>query len=121
MHHEQSFNEWKSCIPKPPAPVLSYHGVKLHVTVSADSSQNGLGSVCIQNNKPIAYSSRALSDTERNYGQIEKEILALLYLCQRFNSYIFGRAFTAEIDHKPFVTILKKQYTLQHLKYRRCF
>ena len=50
--------------------VLSYNAVKLPVTVSADSSQNGLGSVCIQNNKPSAYFSRALTNTERNYGQI---------------------------------------------------
>ena len=61
IRHEQSFNELKSCISKPP--VLSYNDVKLPVTVSADSSQNGLSSVCIQNNKPIAYSSPALTDT----------------------------------------------------------
>ena len=106
VQHEQSFNKLKSCISKPP--VLSYYDVKLPVTVSADSPQNGLGSVCIQNNKPIAYSSRALTDTERNYGQIEKELLALMYACQKFDSYIFGREFTAETDHKPLVTIMKK-------------
>ena len=76
VHHEQSFNELKSCISKPP--VLSYSDVKLPVPVSTDSSQNGIGSVCIQNNKPIAYSSRALTDTERNYGEI-----TMLYVCQR--------------------------------------
>ena len=97
------------------------YDVKLPVTVSADSSQNGIGSVCIQNNKPIAYSSCALTDTERNYGQIEKVLLALMYACQKFDSYIFGREFTAETDHKPLVTIMKKPYTLQHLEYRRCF
>ena len=65
-------------------------------------------SVCIQNNKPIAYSSRAQTDTERNYGQIEKELLLLLYASQKFDSYIFGREFTAETDHKPLVSIMKK-------------
>ena len=64
VHHEQSFNGLKSYISKPP--VLSYYEVKLPVTVSNDSSQNGVGSVC------IGYSSCALIDTERNYGQLEK-------------------------------------------------
>ena len=49
----------------------------------------------------LLYSSRALSDTEHNYGQIEKELLALLYACQKFDSFILGREFTVEPDHKP--------------------
>ena len=88
--------------------MLLYYDVKLPVTVSADLSQNGLGIVIIQNNKPIAYCSRALTDTERNYRQIEKELLALLYAYQKFDSYKFGREFIAETDHKPLVTIMKK-------------
>ena len=82
--------------------------MKIHVTISADSSQNGLDSVCIQNNKPIAYSTRALTDTERNYGQIEKELLALLYSYQKIDSFIFSRELTAETDHKSLITIMKK-------------
>ena len=86
--------------------MLSYYDVKRPIIFSADSSQNDLGSVCIQNNKPIAYSSRALTDAKRNYGQIEKELLALLYASQTFDSYIISREFSAETDHKPLVIIM---------------
>ena len=43
-----------------------------------DSSQIGLGAALMQNGHPIAYASRALTETQSRYGQIEKEMLTIV-------------------------------------------
>ena len=46
-------------------------------------------------------SSRSLIDVERRYSQTEKEALALVWACERFNLNLSGRSFELETDHKP--------------------
>ena len=38
---------------------------------------------------------------EWRYGQTEKEALALVWACERFNIYVYGHKFELETDHKP--------------------
>eukprot|EP00731_Ephydatia_muelleri_P033072 Em0025g28a len=71
------------------APVLAFYNVKKPVTVSCDVSNFGLGAVLLQENKPIAYASSALTDTEKRYAQIEKELLAVVYALEKFNQYVY--------------------------------
>ena len=56
----------------------------------------------------MAYASRALTDTETRYAQIEKEMLAIVYALEKFNQFTFGRHVTVYSDHKPLEAILKK-------------
>lgn len=105
-HHMAAFTRLKELLTSPP--VLQYFDVHQPVVLSADASQHGLGAVCLQNNKPVAFASRALTETESRYAQIEKELLALVYACQKFHDYIYGRPVTIETDHQPLITILKK-------------
>ena len=58
--------------------------------------------------KPIAYGSRALSDTEKNYAQIEKEMLAVVYCLEKYHHYIYGREVIVYTDRKPLVNIKQK-------------
>ena len=91
------------------APVLAYYDVTKPVTVQCDASQTGLGAALLQDGHPIAYSSRALTATERNYAQIAKELLAIVYACEKFDQYIFGKSdVVVESDHKPRETIFRK-------------
>ena len=89
-------------------PVLAYYDVSKPVQIECDASQNGLGGVILQENRPIAYTSRSLTDTEKRYAQIEKETLSVLHACKKFHNYIFGKPVTVFNDHKPLVAIFSK-------------
>ena len=56
------------------APVLHYYDVSKPIAVQCDASQSGLGAVLLQDDQPVCCASRALSDTESHYAQIEKEM-----------------------------------------------
>ena len=56
----------------------------------------------------MAYASRALSPAQERYVQIEKELLAIVFACEKFHQYIFGKKFQVKTDHKPLVSIFKK-------------
>ena len=53
--------------------VLQFYDLTKEVTIQCDTSSSGLGAILIQDGRPIAYASKALTTTERNYAQIEKE------------------------------------------------
>ena len=56
---------------------------------------------------PVAYGSRLLTSSEMNYAQIEKETLAILFGCNKFNQHLYGVKFTVESDHQPLESIFK--------------
>uniref|UniRef100_A0A8C7JBX1 Gypsy retrotransposon integrase-like protein 1 n=1 Tax=Oncorhynchus kisutch TaxID=8019 RepID=A0A8C7JBX1_ONCKI len=90
-------------------PVLRYYDVMKPVTIQSDSSQRGLGCCLMQEGQPVAFASRALTPTEQNYAQIEKECLSIVFSCQRFHHYLYGRDLViAETDHKPLIAIFSK-------------
>ena len=91
------------------APVLKFFDPKEPVTLSVDASSKGVGAVLLQNDRPVAYASKALTLSQENYAQIEKEMLAIVFGCERFHDYLYGqREITVESDHKPLEAILKK-------------
>ena len=58
--------------------------------------------------RPIAYASRSLATAERNYSQLEKEGLAIVFGVKKFHPYLFGRPFSITSDHKPLHNIYKE-------------
>lgn len=91
------------------APVLRYYDVTEEVTIQCDASQKGLGATLLQQGQPVAFASRSLSKVEQQYAQIEKECLAIVFACERFNQYLHGRdCITVDTDHKPLVPIFTK-------------
>ena len=71
-------------------PVLKFFNPSITSVIQADASQHGLGACLLQQGKPIAYASRSLFMSERNYAQIEKELLAIVFSCTKFHQYIYG-------------------------------
>ena len=90
-------------------PVLRYYNIKDEVTLQCDASQSGLGVALLQKGQPVAYASRALTPAETRYAQIEKELLAIVYGCDHFEPYVYGREVVhVESDHKPLEMIALK-------------
>ena len=78
QHQETAFKEVRGEIVVK-HPVVKYYDLQEEVTVQCDASECGLGSALLQNGQPMAFSSQSLSQTERQYAQIEKECLAIVF------------------------------------------
>uniref|UniRef100_A0A8C1X2E4 Gypsy retrotransposon integrase-like protein 1 n=1 Tax=Cyprinus carpio TaxID=7962 RepID=A0A8C1X2E4_CYPCA len=90
------------------APVLGHFDPKEPIEVQADASKDGLGAALMQKQQPIAYASRALSAAEKNYAQIEKELLAIVFALRKFHQHVYGVPIRVQSDHKPLEAIFSK-------------
>ena len=104
--HDKAFQTIKEMISS--APVLRYYDAKEELTVQCDASDKGVGAALLQNGQPLAFASRALTDTETRYAPIEKEMLAVVFALNKFNQYVYGRHVTVNSDHKPLEAIAQK-------------
>ena len=87
---------------------LVHFDLKKPLVVVADSSAYGIGAVLCHSidgeERPICFASRTLFPAERNYAQLEKEALAMVFALRKFHYYLWGQAnFTLVTDHKPFL------------------
>jgi len=64
----------------------------------------------MQKGKVIEYASRAMTEAEKNYAQIEKELLSIVFGFERYHTYLYARPdkVTVQTDHKPLLAITKK-------------
>ena len=88
--------------------MLKYYNPQEVLTLQSDASETGLGAALMQNGPPVAYSSRALTETETQYAQIEKELLSVVFGMEKFHQYTYGRVVTVQSDQKPLETIFRK-------------
>lgn len=114
---EKAFARLKDLCSHPP--VLKYFDPAQPVDIFCDASSSGLGAVLLQDNHPVAFSSRSLTDAETRYAQIEKETLSIVHACAKFHNYIFGKPVTVYNDHKPLEDIFKKSLLATPMRIQR--
>ena len=95
-----SFQKIKSLLQKASLEPLRYYDRKKPVTLQCDTLLKGLRACIIQDGHPIAYVSKSLTDTETRYANIKRALLAIMYGCEKFHTYLYGRTFMVETDHK---------------------
>ena len=109
-NHDAAFQETKKVLAK--APILAHYDVNKPTKLRTDGSLlNGIAAILYQQHgdqwKPVEFASRYLSDAEKNYHNIEIEMLAVAWGCEKMSKYLHGlRHFVIQTDHKPLIPIL---------------
>ena len=78
------------------------------IVLSVDASKNGLGTICLQDNSPVAFASLLMTETQGKYTLIQKELSAVVFACTKYHDFIYGNNAATETDHKTIITIVKK-------------
>ena len=82
---------------------LKYFNPQTPITIECDASGVGISGVLLQEGQPITFISQALIDTQKQYSNIEHELLALVIMVKHLHHYVFERQFMVHTDHAPLV------------------
>ncbi|XP_017473967.1 PREDICTED: uncharacterized protein K02A2.6-like [Rhagoletis zephyria] len=107
-HHQEVFEQLKQLIVSDR--VLVHYDEKLPPVLVCNASPFGVGAVLSHrmqdgSERPVAFYSRTLNKTERNYAQIDREAVAIIAGVKKFNDYLYGTRFTIVTDHRPLLGI----------------
>eukprot|EP00804_Cyclotella_cryptica_P007673 CCRYP_015241-RA/>CCRYP_015241-RA protein AED:0.45 eAED:0.64 QI:0/0/0/1/0/0/2/0/170 len=96
--HQQAFDTVKATIARDVT--LAYPDYSQGFEIYTDSSKFQLGAVITQNNRPLAFFSRKLSQAQQKYSVTEQELLAIVETLKEFKGMLWGQQITVYTDHK---------------------
>ena len=79
-------------------PILTYYNPKKPTLLQTNASCKGLGACLLQNQRPIYFASRALSETQKGYVVIELKPLAVAWAMEKFHHFLYGNEFILKTD-----------------------
>ncbi|KAK4302111.1 hypothetical protein Pmani_025774 [Petrolisthes manimaculis] len=90
---------------------LAHFDISKETVLACDASPYGLGCVLSQIDdkgveRPVAFYSRKLNETEQRYAQIDREGLSIISGVKKWHYYLYGRPFVIVTDHKPLLGLL---------------
>ena len=77
---------------------LPYFDSNKYTTLHMDASKRGFGTIILQDNKPIYFASRSLTPVEKNYQNLERECMAVIWGMEKFHFYLYGKEFLLQTD-----------------------
>ena len=115
---QRAFEEAKRLLISPKV-LVHYDPGKLLI-MQCDASPHGVGAVLGHTDsdgiiRPIAFASRTLQPAEKNYSQLDKEALAVVFGIKRFHQYLWGNFFELHTDHKPLLSLLGENRGIEQL------
>lgn len=69
----------------------------------------------------MSFISRALTECEKRQAQIEKELLGIVFGCEKLHNFIYGKKITIATDHKPLLGVIRKYLNKVSLDYNKCY
>ena len=90
------------------APILAYYNPQKETVLQTDASAKGLGACLLQDEKPIYFASKVLTEMQREYVAIEIESLTVAWAVKKFHHFLYRCHFILETDQKPLEAILFK-------------
>ena len=89
---------------------LSYPDWTKQFILDSDCSGQAIGAVLAQKDddnteRPIAFYSKKLSDSQRKYSVTKQEMLALVSAIRHFHTYLYGGKFLCRVDHHSLICL----------------
>ena len=116
--HQKAFDNIKQIFAN--SSILQHFNPSYETCLETDSSSYGLGAVLLQRSSstspwlPIQFASRTLNSAEKNYSQLEREGLSVVFGVDKFRHFLLGAKFLILNDHKPLQTLFAKHKPVPH-------
>ena len=94
--HQSAFTMMKKEIAE--APLLAYYNPKKQTVLQTDASIKGIGACLLQDERPVYFTSKALTKAQKGYVAIELESLAVAWVMEKLHHFLYASHFILETE-----------------------